>query len=133
MFWPLDSPSGLVPMSTQWQLSLESVAAEASITDAQARIAARAVLRGLHRTVVVDPDRLVGAVREAYMCFGGEACYHLVSLLEHQRAEHDPGLPWSEMVLRFSPEIMVFGSVVAKWRPGGPSDGTAPSGDLDSP
>jgi len=120
-------------MSSQWQLSLESVAAEAGITEAQAGIAARAVLRGLHRTAVVDADRLVGAVREAYMCFGGEACYHLVSLLEHQRAEHDPELPWSEMVLRFSPEIMVFGSVVAKWLPGRPSDGAAPSGDLDSP
>lgn len=102
-------------MRPRWQLSLASVAAEAGVTEDQARRIATAVLRGLHRAALVEQRGLTDAMLEAYFSFGQEACYHFVGLLEKQRLDHDPDLPWSETISRFAPHLWVYESVREKW------------------
>ncbi len=73
------------------------------------------MLRGLHRAALVEQCGLTGAMQEAYFCFGQEACYHFVGLLEEQRLNHDPDIPWSETISRFAPHLRVYASVLHRW------------------
>jgi hypothetical protein len=95
--------------------SIEAIAQEAAVSPAQVQQVATAVLRALHRTAVTNQEGLTAAVMETRFCFGPEACYHFTGLLEHQRTESDPELPWSETIMRLDPRLRAYRAILDKW------------------
>lgn len=101
---------------SSYRPSIEAIAQEAGVLPSQVQVVATAVLRALHRTAITGERGLTAAVMESRFCFGPEACYHFTGLLEHQRTESDPDLPWSETIMRFDPRLKVYRAILDRWQ-----------------
>jgi len=99
--------------------SIDTIAAEATCSPQQVRIAVTAALRCLHRTSVTDRRSVTAALVDTYQLFGLEATYHIAGLFEEARLYTDREVPWSETMARFAPHLRPFGAVLDKWRQAG--------------
>lgn len=108
------------PHSFQEELAVErwlsESAAEAGIDEAEARVLVTAVLRRLHRMARTDPAGLSVLAQELRLVVGLEACWHMIGLLELQRTEADPEIPWSETLGRMDKGFQYYAVLIEKWR-----------------
>lgn len=97
---------------------LTLAASHAGISLEQAGLAVNSALRSLHRIARTDAKGLTAVALETVISFGPEAAYHIFGLVEHDRANHDREIPWSETLERLDPHIKKYRALLDLWAAG---------------
>lgn len=73
-------------------------------------------LEYLHKVAFCHEKNVTEAMMKCMWGFGGQACFHLGGILEEARIGTSNDIPWSEFILRFSPDLdKRYGPVVESW------------------
>lgn len=73
-------------------------------------------LEHLHRVAFCHEHNVTEAMMQSMWCFGGRACFHLGGILEQARIGTSNEIPWSELILRFAPDLgEQYGPVLDSW------------------
>lgn len=85
--------------------TVNRIAEATACTPRQVRETVRLALEALHKVAFYELGNVTTAATECRWAFGGEACFHLVGILEQARIWKDSDLPWSEFSARFLHDI----------------------------
>jgi hypothetical protein len=74
------------------------------------------VLEYLHRVSFCHEHNVTEAVMQCMWCFGGRSCFHFGGILEQARIGTGGRIPWSEVFLRFAPNLgEKYGPILDRW------------------